>query len=208
MRLFILTAMTLVGFLGAEEDHATVGSHPITQPAEEIIENGAFYGSSHPGLFQFVTWIGPNGCTIDLHDGTQWGIHPSDRHKVYQWYSTDELYLTVGWASGYKYTIVNQRNGQTVHAKLTRGPVRGGSYTRNVELVDFEHMLIHLTDGSCFQWASSDDRMMRKWYQVMVNYSENHAILIGVNTGLSSFFNEYILIDIETDSYIRANWVN
>lgn len=167
------------------------------------------------------------GELVELEDGSQWKI-PEDRaHKTWFWRAGDPIAITPTWKwfSSYTYCITNKANGEYVEANLFRGPVTYGpsshwligkdihskeewynqpvydensniAYTYPVYQTVYSYFLF-LEDGSLWKIWSGDSDKFAQWL-------EKDTIIVGTNDSWWTGNFENILINVNTNTYVRA----
>lgn len=187
----------------------------ITDPEDkvEIFTSGAYDDWVHKGCYHNVISKGADGLTIDTEDGATWSV--SDRYKYIvkgKWNDGDSI--IIGTSSyffsnslskdSYRFEAFNRRNQTRVKINLSQGPFP--SKCRALTRVD-DYGRIHLNDGSCWQVSSLDTGLLPKWKWEGKEGSERHSIIIGLNNTFDSSWNPYILLNVDTNDYVRVRQV-
>ena len=151
-----------------------------------------------------------DGKLIELGDGSQFIIFPADAETVLQWETNTPVTISPNAYpyAGSDFFITNQRNGVSVYANFSNGPVIGHRLTNQIEHIDLHYGEIYLRDGrgnlTCWQIEPQDLQYIAKW-------ELQETVVIGVNDSwFSRFFSncEFILTSYEnfkTVKYVRAN---
>ncbi len=159
----------------------------------------------HGGLLHY--WV---SCSLDwsvfqLEDGSQWVIAFEDRFRIVNWHSSHPLVFRKNnyWDSnsGYKYQLYNTVLSEAIQVNNLVGPYYAGPYTREITYADSFFGDVHLTDGSTWSIYFNDEYKMNYW-------RPGHAVIIGISNE-NEFFRypyDYILMNIELDNSVRAEW--
>jgi hypothetical protein len=171
---------------------------------------GIGFGLQYPLAVHNPTSISIKGDLIEIEDGSIWSTYYGDACKLIDWIpassssghvtlSGDPIVISqnTSWFSIYNYRIHNLNTGNSVRANLSLGPISGSYYTRNILAIDYDYGYIQLNDGTIWS-VSNDRRILNRWFI-------GDAIIIGVNDAWFTWGRPYILIDVETDSYLTAS---
>ncbi len=156
----------------------------------------------YSGYDHWATFFSNDCRVVQMEDETRWLVADYDVYKTLSWRSEDyiAIYPNYSYFSKdiYKYRLVNRRNGDVVEAKLTRGPLVGGPFTKMVMAVDAYNSALFLTDGTQWSVRSGDYSELRKW-QV------NDFVIIAINDGFwSGYFYPTVLINVTRNEYVFA----
>ena len=141
-----------------------------------------------------VYFSGP--LSLELEDGSIWSIASSDRYLTEEWLSTDMVLIRPNtFFSVYDYQLWNVNLGIKVRANLNIGPFIGGFYTNYIIDIDYHYGKVYMLDGTVWNVSFFDKEILACWII-------GDPIIFGVR---DSILNPYILINANTDSYIRAS---
>lgn len=203
-----------------EENHVGVGTRHMSEEAlaekekqaagkeEGTLEISGYIFDSYPPLYYSSSAHRLIGIVIDndqynlqLEDGSEWRIHNFDGNKALNWRANDPLTITQNtrWFTKYNYVIINKSNGTKVEAKLFRGPIVNGEFSRVIISLDKDHKEIMLNDGTHWEVSYLDSSVFNDWQ--LGDY-----IIIGTNSNTSIFDSEKdgLLINVNMDNYVRA----
>jgi len=199
-----------IQILVMQEEREVAETQIVAEQGEEVIEAAkekVSFGSSAQWIdtraYQYATDIGAGGSLIQIPDGSTWEVKWSDRWKVSHWEIDTPVYVMPGsnWSS-YRYSIVNMNNGQEAQVMMSQYPFYDSPFTRYVVSVDPVYGRVLLNDGTYWGAGTFSSKYLNDWKQ-------NDTVVIGVNNGISSVFNSYILINISLGkTYISANLLN
>jgi len=181
----------------------------IRAPEEvEVVTSGSYHDDLNIGCYHNVTSKGANGEMFDIQDGSTWSVHHYDMYKVKQWREGDSILIGTSSyffsssldKSSYRFEAYNRRSGSRVKVNLSQGPFP--SKCRALERVNYDR--VYLNDGTCWEVSGFDTGLLRKWKWAGKEGSERHSIILGINNTLDSAWNPYILINVDTNEYVRA----
>ena len=114
----------------------------------------------------------------------------------------DHLVLTQNQAtfSTYRFAIANSDLKLAVPVSLLREPLPAKDKCLFIKEIDKANDLVTLNDNGRWIVHSSDTRNLNRM-------SENHRIVIGVNSGDDQDRCPYILIDTTNNNYVRARLI-
>ncbi len=179
-------------------------SHQI---AETVYADNNFTTVFYPVYSHTITSFKIDGSQVVIEDSSVWKIAPNQKSTILSWETSNNnlspvnIYITqnTNWFfySDYKYKIVNADTGAFVYANLYLGPLLDNQDANIVVGIDQYRGIVELNNGTVWKVDSFDLGTFRKWLL------KDH-IIIGKN---SSWFTdkEMILINVETNSYVRAN---
>lgn len=172
-------------------------------PLTEEKKSGFFWDNPAPYYTPAAHWvaeISPLGDTVVMEDGSVWHTNSSDRQKLNHWKISDPIVITqnTSWFSNYTYKIINKATSTQIEATLSLGPLLNGQYTHKIVQIDYVNGKLLLANGSHWNISYSDRQIFNDWLV-------NDTIIIGIN---SSWFSsaECILIDVEMNNFVRANF--
>lgn len=151
-----------------------------------------------PDYTHWLVNIGPTGHTIEMEDGTQWEIHPSDTYVLNMWRKNDPMIVTPNnnWFSTGDFYITNKNNNSYVRADLVVSPIAFGPYSHWIIGIDYSSGHVYLENGTTWCMSPSD-------YSVFKDWAVNDHIVMGYNDAWLSPYDR-ILINYNMDSYVRA----
>ncbi len=134
------------------------------------------------GYYHLVGWLGANGATAVLHDGSEWAIEYYGRQKVLNWVQTDDIFIkpSLAWFSSNKYVLNNRTQNHTVEATLT--------YTFQIANIEPYQRLVLLSDNTV--WQVGPDVNFSQW-QV------GQRVLVGVNNKWRTAPLPHVLINVD-----------
>lgn len=155
----------------------------------------------YPPATHFIAEISPYTDTIRLEDGSLWRTNSSHRDELLRWAANDMIVISqnTSWFSSFRFRLTNRTTQSYVHAEISLGPVLGGAYTHKAIAVDPYNGQIILQNGSRWEIAYADSATFSKWLI-------NDTIMIGMNRSWFST-GDFILIDVESNSFVRANLI-
>lgn len=144
----------------------------------------------HDGYYHLVGWMGADGSTAVLHDGSEWSIEPKGRQKVLYWVQSDEIFIKpcISWFSSYRYVLHNRTQNHVVEANLKTPPVPAGAYTFLITNIEPYQRLITLSDNTV--WQLNPDVKLYHW-QI------GQRIFVGVNNKWREAACPHILINVD-----------
>lgn len=173
-------------------------SGEVEEKTSEMVSKAKqeLYSTTHQGCFHSPIAISFLGDTLELEDGSIWGVYSGDRYKTLDWFSGDTLIIIANndWFSSYDYKIVNLNTGAKIKVNLSLGPIYNGFYTHWIIAIDYFRNEIVLEDGSFWKMSSLDDSVFQKWLP-------NDTIIIGINDGWFSSSNPNMLINVNTNNH-------
>ncbi len=195
----------------ANEEEAALAEFAEQGITENMYLEAAAQFEVDPRAYLWAMNIGFEGSSIELMDGSVWEVRWYDRYKVQNWKNvatnngseqSDRLYIqpNSSWST-YPYTIVNMETGETAAVYMTQFPYFDSPYVRCLKFIDKKNGRILLNDGTYWNVSSFSNATLHNW-------EINNSIVIGVNKGLSSYFNPYILINLSRKTYISVSTLN
>lgn len=176
-----------------------------TQGASKMVSKDMFAPSGFSsGSYHIVKDASTKGLTVEIQDGSIFAINEDYKDYVKAWPKDSELRITPNraWFSSYDYVLRNIHTGTCAEAKLSQGPVLTRPQTRRVYKMDKDtsSRKVMLDNGACYQvsGSSSNRKLFAEW-----ELSDN--IIVGDNDSWFTFGNDYILINVATDSYVTAS---
>lgn len=142
----------------------------------------------------WVSNVGIFGDWVKFEDGSKWQIALSNQNEVAKWWVGDEIYVSQSDSVLYDYIVVNRTRAKHVYATRMTKPNYFGAYTRYIVAIDRFSDRILLNDGTWWNVSWFDDCIMQRW-------SENHSIIIGLNSGFDCLSYPFILINVGIDTY-------
>ena len=132
-------------------------------------------------------------------------VHPDDRYKTLNWYTSDIILLVPNfeWFSSYKFCLKNLNTDVTVKVNMHPdfGPLYYGLYTHWILSINYAYREICLEDGSLWKVSGLDDAIFFKWLP-------QDTLIIGTNTGFFSGTNPNILINVPMYNYVEGRCIN
>lgn len=163
--------------------------------SEEIIAKATYY-TWHQGAHHKPTAVSVLGDFVTLHDGTEYHVKYSDRHKTLDWLATDTIIILPNhaWFSSHYFRLVNQMTGADVQVNLHKGPFYNGVHTHWVIAIDYHNCEVCLEDGTI--WHIGEWTTLKKWLV-------NDTVIIGIN---DSWFSSKpnILINVNMNNYVSS----
>lgn len=150
----------------------------------------------------------PKGHSIELDDGSVWRI-TSDNSIVQLWRENDSLVIYPIYYQfwyGSPYYILNERTQETVNVELSYGPILNQPTNAQLVYIDYKNGKVQIQDGAArSSWFKVDPSELEK----LKGWKLNQSIILGANEGSwngywSAF--PYILINVEKDEFITAEW--
>ncbi len=137
---------------------------------------------------------------LELTDGSQWNVTKPD--VIRGWEKNEHLVLTQNQAtfSTYRFALANPELKLAIPVSLIREPIPSKDKCLFIKDIDKANDLVTLNDHGRWIIHSSDIRALNKM-------TENHRIIIGVNSGEDHDRCPYILIDASNNSYVRARLI-
>ena len=163
-----------------------------------------------PAHYHVIVSVAIDGSSIEIEDGSQWKVRPSQAYEVSKWRTNDPVVISPNhsYLSGYKYYLTNKNRRYYVGGNLSLGPIIGGNNTYRIIYINYYDGEIYLQPegpdgyGNEIYWCvEPSDR------HVMKNWTINQAVIVGANDSwFSSWFSYYncILINSERNTYVRA----
>lgn len=154
----------------------------------------SLYYTTHPAAYQNPVAVSFFGDTVELMDGSVWGVAPSDAYKTVYWSPTDLVIITPNhsWFSAYAFRLTNQNTCESVEVNLHLGPIApmyGSYYTHWIVAIDYYHNFVYLEDGSIWNMSSFDSQVVNQWVT-------GDVVIIGVNDGWLSSLKPNVLINV------------
>lgn len=168
------------------------------------IEKAGFFSPSIPMEAPLADhWIveyGPPHEIITLEDGSTWIVKPADQEKLCRWDYSDPVTIVQNRCpiSNYQYLILNQMLQEMVAVCFSLESIYEKEPPHWINVIDKTYSYLILEDNS--RWnINSYDR------QILSNWRVDDIIIIGTNSSWSS--EEYILINVTLDEYVRAEYL-
>jgi len=176
-------------------------SEETTELVDKAIKSTTYY-TSHQGCFHNPIAISFLGDTIELEDGSMWGVYSSDRYKTLDWMTGDTIIIVPNdeWFSSFDYKLVNLNTGAKIKVNLSLGPIYNGIYTHWIVAIDYYRNEVVLEDGSFWRMSSFDESVFKKWLP-------NDTVIIGINDNWLSGANPNILINVNTNNHAMGNCI-
>ena len=164
----------------------------------------------------YRTFVGrdPHGFSVDLDDGSEWRMTDSTSRMVAKsWWINDPVVIHPTFFPGIhgsRYYLLNLRTKQTAAAELIRGPYLGLETNLRIWYIEWDSLYVELKEGELneynrvayFRIDPADYDKFRRW-------EPKQSIILGHNrntySGWFSYY-DYILINVERDEYVRANF--
>jgi len=147
----------------------------------------------------------PKDLSIDIEDGCQFTVRPSDMDACTKWRRGALLRISPcnSWFSSYEWYVTNIETAESAKAKLTRGPFENSPYNKHIQKIDCDACLVALDNGMVFQIYDSflEREELKKWQTPDI-------VMIVDNNGWFSWGYKHILINIARDQYVRAVRIN
>jgi hypothetical protein len=160
---------------------------------------GTAYSSPIPNCHHNIEEISDYGSLVKLDNGSKWKISNTDVYKVVMsWNKNNAVVIeaNTNWFSSYSYYLTNKETGSTVGANLIAPPLHHGPKTRWIQAIDKFSGHLFLDDCSSWKIASEDLFLFEQW-------KNGDSLILGVYRSWFSSY-EYILINVETNCYVRA----
>lgn len=192
------------------------GEEELVESSEELLEDtceevvmGAYYiyegyPRKYEGSHHWPTGRSSNGDTIDLEDGTKWGVYKGDALCTIDWEMGDRIVITnnPSTRSLYKYNLRNLDTDDCIRVNLSVGPFSEGPYTIRVSYINYGGDIAVAHDGAGreleLSFSSFDEKKVKSWEQ-------GDSIVIGVNDDWTSWWNPYLFINVQTLESVRGN---
>jgi hypothetical protein len=196
-----------------------IEQEPIYQPV--IIEqaNNAYAANvvpvALPGLgmnsnyyttmdYQWVSHAAFNGQVLELGDGSQWKVDPSELYRLNSWNQGDAIAITQchNPFSSYNYYLTNKSksgflsSNAYVKVNLHQGPFAFGPNSHWIVGINYDTRQVNLENGSCWNIGHN--------VEAFYNWQVNDTILIGVNDHPLSFAKS-ILINVNMNTCVHAD---
>lgn len=162
-----------------------------------------FAVTEHSGAFHNPVSVTLLGDSVMLEDGSTWSVSVEDWYKALNWYTTDLVVLSPHEWSTYlhPYRMTNQNTGESIQVSLTLGPIYAGLYTYWITSTSYWFSnAATLNDGSTWTMDDYDSN----YNNVSRTWMPNDTIIIGVNDGLYASIYPNILINVNTNTWVRA----
>jgi hypothetical protein len=193
-----------------QEQRAQREEEAKEHPEEAGIEVAKGMGSStldytsHMGAYHHPVLITPMGDTIELEDGSRWGVRYSDRNKNYNWLTSDTIKITpnTSWFSSYQYKLTNLNTSETLEVNLVDRPIYKGVNSHWIIYIDAIMDQVTLEDGSLWKLNSLE------YFSVYSKWMVGDSIIIGHNDGFFSSSRPNILINCDTNNHVDARCKN
>ncbi len=191
---------------------------PVGKPTEQIVISDDFdseeaselkeitrsgFSSDYPPVYypsscHWIIKVSALADSLEIEDGSVWELNSRDGYKALYWKSRNPILITqnTSWFSNYKYKIVNQQSWESVEANLQFGPYSQGEYANFITIMDRRNRALALTDTSNMEICPQDAATFNNW-------TEGHAIIIGVNSGWQSYY-DLLLINVNMNNFVRA----
>lgn len=171
-------------------------------PSAKVNKNLAGNYYAHGGVYHRMASISILKESIAIEDGSLWMIYPKDQYKTSNWLTGDTLVLLPNSHSAYKYYIKNLNTNTKIRVDLhpQYGPLRNGINTHWVVDIDYFFGHVTLEDGSIWSISGSDSMLFQKWKRF-------DTIILGINDGLLSPFNPYILINVNIYKHVESSLI-
>lgn len=210
MKKYLLSFLFLALFSLSYAENAPINQRPLPeaitleQQEREERDMGYFTDSPlgfYPPATRYIAEISPYTDTIRLDDGSLWRTNPSNRSDLFRWAVNDMVVISqnTSWFSSFRFRLTNRTAQSYAQAELSLGPILGGALTHRAIAVDPFNGQIILENGSRWEIAYADNSVFSQWLI-------NDTIMIGMNRSWFSS-GDFILIDVESNSFVRANLV-
>lgn len=146
-----------------------------------------------------------DGSSLEIEDGSVFSVVHGQEYILLNWASSDPITISINqslFGSG-KYCITNKMTGSYLNVDLKLGPLINNGYTKRIIGIDYYYGELLLEDGggrrSSWLVDEADLYLIR-------DFVINQAIIVGENTGRSSWFSssDSILINVERNRSVRA----
>jgi len=137
-----------------------------------------------------------------LEDGSAWSVIPSDLTILQnEWDLGEPVFLcqNTSWLKGAPYRIVSVKSGRSVAVH----PAYGTSHRWWLKEEDDRLML---QDYSHWKVSNLDRRELSNWSDEWDSAYLGDSIYVGYNADLFTWGNPYILINLTTGGYVRAQY--
>lgn len=156
----------------------------------------------HNDTYYHLVAFSDNGDVVQLHDGSKWAIHPSQRHAVLYWVQSDNVFIKPQSScfSSYKFVLHNHTMQQSVEANLINPPLPMGVYTFRIINIEPYARLVILSDNTVWQVDATDSNF--PYWQI------GQRVVIGLNNHWrnSPLPNILINVDMYKEPYSQANF--
>jgi len=129
-------------------------------------------------------------------------VNPTDLDKLPNWKANEFILVTQNrnWFSRYLYRIINHSRQESVEVYLHEKPEIDGEHSHSIFAMNFDKGKVVLNNTTVWELYQTD-------YYTYRNWAINDLIIIGINTGWGSEYT-HILINVDTDSWVRAKLFN
>lgn len=194
-----------------EEEHVSVGSRRSTPISTEENREEAHCGYIFdryppvyaPSSMHWFTSVSALGDSAVIEDGSVWLLSTYEGTKALQWTTNDPNFViplsitqNFSWFSNYRYRIVNKSTGESIPANLHLGPLKDNPNALFISALDPANRIVILNNNKRFEVSANDLSTFQK-------FASFDYIIVGQNGGWSSNY-EYILINVNMDSYVHA----
>lgn len=167
------------------------------------VKASTVYFTTHEGAWHHPVSVSLIGDTLEIEDGSIWGVYSGDMHKTLNWLTGDLIIITPNheWFSIYDYKVINLNTGAVVRVNLKLGPFYNGVYTHWIVGIDYYRREVLLEDGSLWSVSNWDQSIVNKWIL-------NDTVIIGINDGFLSGSNPNIMINVNVLNYAIGRCLN
>jgi hypothetical protein len=167
----------------------------LASPAEALM--------NLPDDLHFAADTCRGSCVLTLEDFSEWKVSSKDQNTLFSWYSQNAVVpITISpnyFSCRYSYYLTNQNTGSYVRANLVGAPLRDSEQAVTINGFDrygHEKSSIYLSNGTYWLVSKADMSLTKNWFI-------DDLIIIGNNSDWLSY-NTHILINIHTNTYVRA----
>ncbi|MCE5294343.1 MAG: hypothetical protein LLF94_06985 [Chlamydiales bacterium] len=198
----------------AEKNRKLIGGKKAPQTTDNLNLHARdpYYKSTYQTSSHFIEIIDGLGSSVQIQDGTVWGIKDSDRYIVKNWHVNTEITvkpntLTIwnkltGTRPEHKYRLVNLATGESVAATMSFGPFEQHPLTRVIDHIDYYRGEIILSNGTIWKVDNTRPSM-----RILEDWKINHAIITGLNDTWFSLGSPYILVNVQKENWLAVTRV-
>ena len=161
--------------------------------------------------FHKILYKNGSGELLTFDDDSIWKVAARDSAITKTWDNTDTLIIVQNnsfwdsfWTSAYPFRIVNVSKGSSVAAINSQGPTYRNPLTLYITGMDDRFNYIYLNDGSVWHIHTEDSAASFHNPIEGYNWFEGDAIMLGSNNAWFAYRNPYILLNVNSDNYVRA----
>ncbi len=160
----------------------------------------SLYSQNYSGTDHWIGGIYEYGERIVIEDGSLWEVSIGDQYRTCRWDSNDKLIVKPNLENGtsfYNFIFYNKSIGTEARVGLLAMPNGDNNHSLTISEIDHQCATVILSDGS--RWSLSDGAEACSWW------TWKDPVLVGDNDGPSTWWDEYIIINLELGNYVKAN---